>query len=227
MKDLSKTHKKIQFIFNTFTTLSLLAWGGDLWSKPNIQDLTSKKTSDKVSSTIPKKSRLPNYTNLHSIGIGVGQTFLKSEFKKKGQNEIGVPDFFYNYSASHTFDLLVNLHASTHGRQEHETKIRGLALGIKGKVFQFDSFSPFVVGGFGFYNPTVTRWMDGSKEPEETEGKITFGVHFGGGAELRLNRYFSVGALFHVHNPFDVNQDFGKEVEGSYYKLLFTTFYSF
>ena len=56
---------------------------------------------------------------------------------------------------------------------------------------------------------------------------MTFGTHFGLGADLELNQNYTVGLIAHVHNPFDVEQELLPEVEGFYYKLLFTLFYKF
>ena len=99
--------------------------------------------------------------------------------------------------------------------------LQGASVGIKGKLFQYDAFHPFLLGGFGFYGPRVTSGSVASKS------KVVFGTHFGAGGELRLNRKFTLGLLAHYHNPFDVRQEFGPEAEGSYLKLLITTFYRF
>ncbi len=65
-----------------------------------------------------------------------------------------------------------------------------------------------------------------SRELVDTEKKTAFGIHLGGGADLRLNDNFTVGILGHFHNPFDVKQDDGMDVEGSYFKLLITLLYT-
>ena len=192
--------------------------------KPSIVDLTSKETSKSVSGRIPKPKRAPEEIKKHSFGVGIGQTFLNSELGQNGDDHITI-DLYYNYSASHSFDLLVNLHHSSHDRLPRKASITGLAVGIKGRLFQFDSFSPFVVGGLGFYAPTVTRYEKGSFT--ETPMNIAFGSHFGAGGELKLNDKFKIATLLHFHNPFDSRQEMGKVLEGSYYKLLINSYYTF
>lgn len=192
--------------------------------KPNIIDLTSKEKSEIISKKIPKSKTLPEELHKHSLGIGIGQTFLNSELGQNGDDHITL-DLYYNYRASHSFDLLVNLHRSSHDRMPRETSVTGLAIGIKGRLFQFDSFSPFVLGGLGFYVPTVTRYKNGNLFSTPTS--LAFGNHFGGGGELKLNNKFKIAALMHIHNPFDIKQDMDKELESSYYKLLLNTYYTF
>ena len=160
----------------------------------------------------------------HSFGLGLGQTFLQGDFSKNGQNGITI-DAYYEYNASYSFDLVVNGHYSSHEMGVKSTTILGLAAGIKGKVLNYDSFTPFFIGGLGFYNPSVTRLIDGIIV--ESDSKITFGTHFGAGADLELNRNYTVGILAHFHNPFDIDQELAPEIEGFYYKMLFTLAYKF
>lgn len=193
--------------------------------KPNIHNLTSDKTAQKVSNNIPEASdRIPGAVHKHSIGIGIGQTFLRSDLGDNGNDKI-TPDLYYNYSASYSFDFLANLHYSKHTYLNREATIKGLALAIKGKGFQFDAFSPFVLGGFGFYLPSVTRIQAGV--PTETRSQLVFGVNVGAGVELRLNDEATVGVIAHYHDPFDVRQDVGAKLEGSYMKLLIIASYTF
>jgi opacity protein-like surface antigen len=162
--------------------------------------------------------------NKHGVGVGLGQTFLGGDFSKNGEDQITV-DLLYIYKASYSFDFLADFHYSKHTFRGNQVKLKGLALGIKGKVFHFDAFSPFVLGGFGFYEPQTTRSVDGVLT--ESESKITFGYHVGGGADLELNKNVTIGILGHIHNPFDIKQEVGAEVSGSYFKLLLTAIYSF
>tara|TARA_R110002072_G_scaffold534_3_gene3679 strand:- start:50177 stop:50842 length:666 start_codon:yes stop_codon:yes gene_type:complete len=196
-----------------------------LHAKESIKALTSKK---KAQETKPEASapeaRIPNALKLHSVGVGVGQTFVHGDFDNYGEDKI-TADIIYTYSASHSFDFMANFHYSKHEFRQTYSLIRGLALGIKAKIFNFDSFSPYVVGGFGFYSPRIKRPVNGVVR--ESESKVVFGDHLGLGAELRLNRMFTTGVLIHYHNPFDVKQEVGSEVEGSYFKLLITVLYSF
>ena len=160
----------------------------------------------------------------HSFGIGLGQTFLHGDFSKNGQNSITV-DAYYEYKASYSFDLLINGHFSGHTLGEKESTITGIAAGIKGRILNFDAFTPYFMGGLGFYLPTLKRMVDDTII--ESKSKLTFGTHFGVGADLDLNENYSVGILTHVHNPFDIDQELDPEIEGFYYKILFTLFYKF
>jgi hypothetical protein len=197
-----------------------------------IEKLTSKEQAEQVSSEVVSVSPIGEI-NKHSVGIGIGQTMLMSDMGKNGEDQI-TWDLLYNYSASHSFDFFADLHHSNHELGNKKTQLTGLALGIKAKVFNFDSFSPFLLGGFGFYIPRFKVYNDSSRSEEiaSTKSKVTFGTHFGGGADLKLNKNVAVGILAHYHNPFDVKQDesiagVGNEVEGSYFKLLITAYYTF
>lgn len=194
--------------------------------KPNIHNLTSDGTAQKVNNNIPSASdsRIPNEINKHSVGIGVGQTFLRSDFHDHGTDKI-TPDLYYNYSASYSFDFMANLHWSKHKFQNRDVTIKGLALSIKGKGFQFDAFSPFVLGGFGFYEPSATRLINGVRT--KTRDQLVFGMNLGAGVELRLNSEATVGVIAHYHDPFDVRQEVGADLEGSYMKLLIMGMYTF
>jgi len=206
--------------------ISLMVWSGKSFSKvkPDLTKMTSAKSSQEVSAKLPAESRVSNDLNVHSVGIGVGQTFLAGDFNKRGNDGI-TADLYYNYSASHSFDFFTNFHHSKHTLGGKEARLTGLALGIKGKAYQFDAFSPFVLGGLGFYSPKVKRFIN--NKLSESESAVTFGWNIGLGADLKLNPKFSVGVLWHYHNPFDVKQEADSDVEGSYSKLLITTLYSF
>jgi opacity protein-like surface antigen len=92
-------------------------------------------------------------------------------------------------------------------------------------MYQFDNFAPFALGGLGFYRPSVTRMVN--NQIVESDRKTTFGWHLGLGADLKLNLNYSAGILAHYHHPFDVQQDLGPKVSGSYCKLMMTFMYSF
>nr|BDT29801.1 outer membrane beta-barrel protein [Bacteriovorax sp. HI3] len=194
--------------------------------KPNIHVLTGEESAKKVNNNIPSASdsRIPDEINKHSIGIGVGQTFLRSDFHDHGTDKI-TPDLYYNYSASYSFDFMANLHWSKHKYLNRDVTIKGLALSIKGKGFQFDAFSPFVLGGFGFYEPSATRNINGVLT--KTREQLVFGMNLGAGVELRLNSQATVGVIAHYHDPFDVRQENGPDLEGSYMKLLILGMYTF
>lgn len=191
----------------------------------SIKALTSKKTSKKVEKEVKEVANMANTgLKVHAIGIGIGQTFMSGDFADHGEDKI-TADLFYNYSASHSFDFLANFHYSKHEYRKKEVLATGLALGIKAKMFNFDAFAPFALGGLGFYAPKMRRDINGTFE--DSKSKITFGYHFGAGVDLDLNQRVTVGAIGMVHNPFDVKQDDQAEVEGAYYKLLLTVYYKF
>ncbi len=194
--------------------------------KPNIGNLTSESTAKKVNNNIPTPTepRIPNEVNKQSIGIGLGQTFLRNDFADNGNDKI-TPDIYYNYSASYSFDFMANLHYSKHEYLNRNVTIRGLALSIKGKGYQFDAFSPFILGGFGFYLPSATRLVNNT--PTQTRDQLVFGMNLGAGVELRLNSEVTVGVIAHYHDPFNVRQEFGPELNGSYMKLLLVGMYTF
>ena len=194
-------------------------------SKSTIKKLTSKEKSEKLKEQIHEiKKVTEGALGGHSVGIGIGQFFLQGGFNDFGQDKITF-DLFYNYLASYSFDFMINLHHSSHKKKKNEISLTALAIGIKAKIFNFDAFSPYVYGGFGFYIPKVTRALSNKTIISET--KTVFGYHFGGGAELDLNKKFKVGIMAHLHNPFDVQQDDQPAVVGHYYKFLLTLFYKF
>lgn len=160
--------------------------------------------------------------NKHAIGVGLGQTFLLGGFNKKGDDKITV-DMLYTYTASYSFDLLINLHNSEHSFKEKEVKLRGVSMGIKARYYEFDAFSPYVLGGLGFYAPQIIT------SSGESDRKTTFGLNFGAGMDLRLNDEFIVGLLAHYHSPFKIEQEDPdiSDVRGSYFKLLMTLMYQF
>jgi len=205
----------------------ILLTGTCVFGKGAIENLTSKEKAEKVSEELQKVvsvPRIPNNDRKHSLGIGVGQTFVAGDFNDHGEDQI-TWDLLYNYSASYSFDLLTNFHHSKHKFANQFTQLTSLNLGIKSRFYQIDAFSPYAVGGLGFYAPKVRRLVNGTIQ--ETEAKLAFGYHFGIGGDLRLNEKITVGLLANYHNPFDVKQEQGPEVEGRYYKLLITAFYSF
>lgn len=195
--------------------------------KPNMHQLTSESTAKKVNNDIPSggsELRIPGAIRKHSVGLGLGQTFLRSDFHDQGTDKI-TPDLYYNYSASYSFDFMANLHWSKHSYLKQDVTVKGLALAIKAKVFQFDAFSPFFLGGFGFYLPQAHRYQGGVIT--ETREQLVFGMNLGGGVELRLNDEFTIGVIAHYHDPFDVRQENAPDLEGSYMKLLIMGMYTF
>jgi hypothetical protein len=199
--------------------------------KPTMKEITSKENIQEAQSieTQTTEAQTPavdpiNKLNLHSLGIGLGQTFLYGDFDNNGKDAITL-DAYYTYSASYSFDMIANLHYSDHSQERYHSTISGLTVGIKSNLYHIDSLVPFAMGGFGFYLPTLKRESAEGLQP--TDSTVAFGFHFGVGCDLTLNRHFAIGALAHYHNPFDLEQDNGADVEGSYIKLLMTTRYIF
>lgn len=188
------------------------------------KDTKKTETENEVEPIVQPNRAVPGIINVHSLGFGVGETFLHGDFKDNGDNII-TGDLFYSYSASYSFDAVANVHYSEHKYKGRSVRIPGATFSIKAKVFQFDSFSPFVMAGLGFYRPVVVRMMNNALT--RSDAKWTFGPNLGIGADLRLNRHFIAGVLIQYHNPFDVKQDVGEPVSGYYTKLLMTLMYSF
>ncbi len=218
---------KIKDAIKALIPVVALITGFSVSAKSTIQRLTSNDTAQDVKQKvieIASPIRIPTGLKKHSLGIGIGQTFVAGDFKESGEDQI-TWDLLYSYSASYSFDLLANFHYSKHKFANQFTQFTSLNLGIKSKFYQIDSFSPFATGGFGFYRPTVKRIVN--NQLLESTAKVVFGFHLGAGADLKLNETVSIGLMAQYHNPFDVKQEIGPEVEGSYYKLLITALYTF
>jgi len=187
----------------------------------------SKSTETDSESTTPQyspSSSAPRRLQQHGLGIGLGQTFLFGNYGKYGDDKI-TADILYSYSASYSFDILVNAHMSEHKKDNERMKVMGLTGSIKGRFVEYDNFSPYFLGGLGFYAPKAKRKVDGKNE--WSDQKLTFGLNFGGGLDLRLNDNYVVGVLGQMHWPFKVEQDHGSNLKGYYFKLLITGMYLF
>ncbi|MBT3981062.1 MAG: hypothetical protein HOE90_06890 [Bacteriovoracaceae bacterium] len=189
---------------------------------------TSKKAVDPSSKEASNSSTASDFfangPKKHALGLGIGQTFLTGNFADNGEDKITF-DVMYSYNASYSFDVLADLYYSKHQLGEKSVTTAGASFGVKSKFFQFDSFSPYVLGGLGFYRPTTVRDIDGVLTASTK--KVVFGSHVGVGSDLKLNERVSVGILGHYHNPFDVKQETGGDIEGSYFKLLLTAAFIF
>lgn len=189
---------------------------------PNAKDpVKVEETGDSAGSGSFGGSPAPRRLRQHGLGLGLGQTFLFGNYGKYGQDKI-TADLLYSYAASHSFDLLVDAHFSTHKDNSEEIKLLGLAGSFKGRMFEYDNFSPYFLAGLGFYAPQADR--DGSGK---TTRKLTFGTNFGGGMDLRLNDNYVIGVMAQLHWPFKVQQDEGSDLKGYYMKLLLTGMYLF
>jgi opacity protein-like surface antigen len=156
----------------------------------------------------------------HSLGLGIGQTFLFRRFDDHGNDKL-TTDIYYGYAASYSFDFMLNGHFSKHEKNDDYSKLIGLTASIKSKFFDFDNFSPYLLGGLGFYRPQARR------NGIETVAKYSFGFNLGAGVDLRLNSNYLVGILGHFHKPFEVEQDGQRDLAGSYFKLMFLIMYTF
>lgn len=196
-------------------------------SEPRRTQVESKETTEHEITEEPRSSYprtqapAPRRLRQHGLGIGLGQTFLFGNYAKHGQDKITV-DLLYTYAASHSFDLLVDAHISEHKDNTERMKLMGLTGSIKARVFEYDNFSPFFLGGLGFYAPEAERNND-----SDTTRKLTFGLNFGGGVDLRLNEDYVIGILAQMHWPFKVQQEEGSDLKGYYMKLLLTGMYLF
>jgi opacity protein-like surface antigen len=193
--------------------------------KETIPAKEEKSEEDTFSGTANSPhSGAPRRLQQHGLGIGLGQTFLLGNYSKYGQDKITF-DLLYSYAASYSFDLLLNAHMSEHKDESERMKVMGLTSSIKGRFVEYDNFSPYFLGGLGFYAPQAKRVVGGDNE--WSSRKITFGLNFGGGVDLRLNDNYVVGVLGQMHWPFKVEQDSGPDVKGYYFKLLLTGMYLF
>jgi len=160
----------------------------------------------------------------HGLGFGLGETFLLGKYSRYGEDKITM-DVLYSYAASYSFDLLLNAHLSEHEDKSERLKTMGLTSSIKARIVEYDGFSPFLLGGLGFYAPQAKRSINGNNK--WSDQKVTFGLNFGGGLDLRLNDHYVVGILGQMHCPFTVKQDEGSDIQGYYFKLLITGMYLF
>ena len=166
----------------------------------------------------------PRRLQQHGLGFGIGQTFLMGDYSKYGDNKITL-DLLYSYAASYSFDLLINAHVSEHKSESERMKVLGLSSSIKGRFVEYDNLSPYFLGGLGFYAPQAKREINGSLK--NSDQKLTFGLNFGGGLDLRLNDHYVVGVMGQLHWPFEVQQDNQSDLKGYYFKLLITGMYLF
>ncbi len=166
----------------------------------------------------------PRRLQQHGLGFGLGQTSLLGDYGKYGNDKIAL-DLLYSYAASYSFDLLVNAHVSEHRDNDERMRVMGLTSSIKGRFVEYDNLSPFFLGGLGFYAPRAKRGSGG--DAKWSDQKMTFGLNFGGGVDLRLNEHYVVGVMGQMHWPFKVEQDNMSDLKGYYFKLLITGMYLF
>jgi hypothetical protein len=195
---------------------------GDKSSTTKPEEIEEEAPSPKSQSTSEHFAQ--RRLHQHGLGLGLGETFLMGNYSKYGEDKI-TADILYSYAASYSFDLLLNAHMSEHKANNERMKLLGLNSSIKARVVDYDNFSPFVLGGLGFYAPQAKRLV--GSDYKWSDQKITFGMNFGGGADLRLNDQFVVGLMGQLHWPFTIKQDSGSDIKGYYFKLLLTGMYLF
>jgi len=190
----------------------------------NVKEPEIKKEETKEYTNTSQNSGAPRRLQQHGLGFGLGETFLMGNYSKYGRDKITF-DLLYSYAASYSFDLLLNAHISEHEDKNEVMKLIGLSSSIKGRLVEYDNLSPYILGGLGFYAPRAKRASGGSTE--WTDQKVTFGLNFGGGLDLRLNDHYVVGILGQTHWPFKVQQEDQSDLKGYYFKLLITGMYLF
>lgn len=194
------------------------------------KELTTKEVKKETEDSEEQEPLRPTYSvsqrrvQNHGLGLGLGQTFLMGNYAKNGNDKITL-DLLYSYAASYSFDLLVNAHMSEHEKNNERMKVMGLTTSFKGRLVEYDNLSPYFLGGLGFYAPKAKR--NNGISNEWSKQKVTFGLNFGGGVDLRLNDHYVVGVLGQMHWPFKVQQDNQSDLKGYYFKLLITGMYLF
>lgn len=184
-----------------------------------------EEVEEREANPLPVNSGAPRRLQQHGLGFGLGETFLLGNYAKHGNDKITL-DLLYSYAASYSFDLLVNAHMSEHKDENEKMRLLGLTSSIKGRFVEYDNLSPFFLGGLGFYAPQARRAKSGGGT-KWTDQKVTFGLNFGGGVDLRLNEHYVVGVMGQMHWPFKVQQENQSDLKGYYFKLLITGMYLF
>lgn len=196
----------------------------ELSTKETLKKEDSSYGDEREASALAVNSGSPRKLQQHGLGFGLGQTFLFGNYGKHGNDKITL-DLLYSYAASYSFDLLVNAHMSEHKDSNERMKVMALTSSIKGRFVEYDNLSPFFLGGLGFYAPRARR--DSGATTKWTDQKVTFGLNFGGGVDLRLNDHYVVGVMGQMHWPFNVEQSGQSDLKGYYMKLLITGMYLF
>jgi hypothetical protein len=187
-------------------------------------DEDDKDEAPEREAKVQMNSGSPRRLQQHGLGFGLGQTFLLGDYGKYGNDKIAL-DLLYSYAASYSFDLLVNAHVSEHRDNDERMKVMGLTSSIKGRFVEYDNLSPFFLGGLGFYAPQAKRGSGANAK--WSDQKVTFGLNFGGGVDLRLNDHYVIGVMGQMHWPFKVEQENMSDLKGYYFKLLITGMYLF
>lgn len=221
-------NKKFYMKLVILTITSFFALNSFAQREDNLIDAIQNRESAEPSDIeeAPQARNSAMRTHKHGFGIGLGQTILGGKYAKYGEDKITM-DFFYTYLASYSFDLLVNFNLTSHEKNQNTVRLSGLSVDIKGRLYDFDKFSPYAIGGVGFYQPSWEIDPDNNGNFIESDKKTVFGINGGFGVDLSLNDRFSIGLLSILYLPFAVDQDQGPDVKGRYFKFLLTGFYFF
>jgi opacity protein-like surface antigen len=131
----------------------------------------------------------------NNLSLDIGQNFLLgSEF----QDSIGL-QATYTYGVSPLFAFESSLGYSSHseGRYSKLNLIAGPRLNLSA----YDSITPYVNAGLGFYRASRAVNVDNN-----ISGTL-FGIHFGGGADLQLTKETFFGASLMFHQLFGRQQN--------------------
>lgn len=195
-----------------------------LWAQTAPADTANVADNNNKEVVVDEKNASPAFFQ-HGLGLGLGQTLLLGDFADHGDDELAL-DLFYQYRASYTFDFLANFHTNTYKKDDNQkTDLTGFTLNIKGRLFDFDAFAPYLSGGLGMYWPRVTRYN--GTVLTQSEKHAVLGVNLGLGADLQLNEHFSFGFATFYHHPFNVKQETQESINGSYMRLMATVFIHF
>ncbi len=173
--------------------------------------------------SMPSDPTPPAYLR-HSVTFAFGQSYLFGDFSDLGEEKV-IVDLFYHYRASYIFQFQLNIHSHEFTLSGQSIRLSSANAAIKAKLYDFDSFAPYILGGLGLYWPEADRFIGSTLT--NTDSDTTMGLNFGAGMDLYLNQRFATGFLLHYHLPFRLKYDDQPSLSGHYMKLLVTLTYSF
>ena len=212
------------FLMLAFFLINLNLYAQDTQEQKDVKNTndTTQSATNTQNEVTPKAS---SAFLKQALGIGLGQTLLFGDYADHGADKLAM-DLFYQYRASYSFDFLSNFHTSTYKKGDgQKTDLTAITANIKGRLFDFDSFAPYLTGGLGLYWPRVTRFQGSNLL--QSEKHLSLGFNAGIGADLQLNENLSFGLAAFYHQPFSVKQDSQASVNGSYMRLMATAFMHF
>lgn len=197
----------------------------------NPNNIPVKKTTKKsTNKEIPKEVEASEENGIdspflkHAFALGFGQSYLFGDFSDLGEDKV-VMEFFYLYRASYTFQFQLNVHSHEFNLNNQSIRLSSTNAAIKAKLYDFDAFAPYILGGLGLYWPTAKRMIN--NQLRTTDSSTSMGINLGTGMDLYLNKKIAAGFLIHYHYPFREKFDNQPSLEGHYMKLLITFTYSF